>query len=117
MTPKQRAYLSFMHDSTDSRTYTAALHACSKAGAVPATAMMLFDGTTVAGREVFVAPAVQVAPVVQAAPVVVPRAASPVEYMEVEQEITPTRVRLNTPPSAQRSLSLQPTTKRQKKKK
>ena len=123
MTPKQRAYLSCMHSASDSRTYTAALHACSKVGAVPDTAMMLFDGTTVTGKELYAVPLVRAAPVVQAVPRAaspvpfraVPRAASPVQLMDVDEQHTPSRVRLNTPPSEQRSLALHASKRRKKK--
>ena len=123
MTPKQRAYLSCMHDTTDAETYTAALNACSNLGAVPDTAIMLFGSTISAGREIRVRPAIQVAPVVQALPRAaspvpfraVPRAASPVQLMEVDEQHTPSRVRLNSPPSAQRSLTLHASKRRKKK--
>jgi len=156
MTPRQRAYLSHMHDAKDPMVYTAALHACSKYGAIPSTAMMLFDGTTVVGTEVYakeplhsqgeqvvrevpvpvhvgdrlaeVIPLQAVSPipiVLRAlspppAPVVhiAPAAAmplSPVVNMDIEPAPTPTRVRLNSPKSAQRSIALQPKSKRVKK--
>jgi hypothetical protein len=129
MTPRQRAYLSCMHDTTEPQTYTAALHTCAKLGAVPDTAIMLFGSPTIAGREIRVAPVVRAAPVVHAAPMVpalpraaspvpfraVPRAASPVQLMDVDEQHTPSRVRLNTPPSAQRSLTLHASKRRKKK--